>query len=268
MEFLNSGSSLYHEICAFYLRDSEWRLLNVRGPYSKAVEETWPSLRDSTYHPSCRKGRLNLGQSGHTSVVQLDPEIASNIRLAKSLGLGELPAGAAIRIQEIAKEEGCSYGVISVVPEKYEDGLNLRTWTLSLVLLRSHTSVRHQVPENVDALADRYATQITDLFDKKLRNTPVNDQWAVTGRYRFRASVLKFTSCSQKIEFCLPAFPCKSTNPQKTAGRDPDLAEQVALETLHDFVHEVRKLYPAGAKVWIVSDGHVFSDCSMFSNAS
>lgn len=36
----------------------------------------------------------------------------------------------------------------------------------------------------------------------------------------------------------------------------------IALTTLHNFVRSVEDIYKPGAEVLIVSDGHVFSDCS------
>lgn len=41
----------------------------------------------------------------------------------------------------------------------------------------------------------------------------------------------------------------------------PDLAEHIALDVLHDFIKEVNAVYEPGATMWIINDGHVFSDC-------
>ncbi|KAK4949611.1 dityrosine synthesis enzyme [Elasticomyces elasticus] len=61
--------------------------------------------------------------------------------------------------------------------------------------------------------------------------------------------------------FALPAFPCKSTNTDKVYGSDPDGAEYEALTTLCEFAKRVVKVYTS-CEIYIVSDGHVFSDCT------
>ena len=42
----------------------------------------------------------------------------------------------------------------------------------------------------------------------------------------------------------------------------PDLAENIALDVLYGFIKEVNAVYEPGATMWIINDGHVFSDCS------
>lgn len=59
----------------------------------------------------------------------------------------------------------------------------------------------------------------------------------------------------------LPAFPCKSSNFDKVGGLVPDKGEELALRRLIKATQDAAKIYPPGMKVWIVSDGHVFSDC-------
>jgi pyoverdine/dityrosine biosynthesis protein Dit1 len=103
--------------------------------------------------------------------------------------------------------------------------------------------------------------QIVDLFDRRLRYSGIADEWAVTGRSYFWDRIYHFTSQRARIEFCLPAFPCKSSNTQKVTGKDPDRGEELALLRLHEFVDEVKEIYAPGARITIISDGHVFSDC-------
>jgi hypothetical protein len=106
--------------------------------------------------------------------------------------------------------------------------------------------------------------QITDLFDRTLRHVTKRDQWHVFGRDHFLQRVVYFVSRNLPIELCLPAFPCKSSNLDKVSGTLPDRGERIALETLHTFVCAVQKVYDPGALLWIISDGHVFSDCSEY----
>jgi pyoverdine/dityrosine biosynthesis protein Dit1 len=66
----------------------------------------------------------------------------------------------------------------------------------------------------------------------------------------------------ERIQMALPAFPCKSPNLRKVGGLNPDMAERVALRTLQRFAQDVRAIYSPGVAIWIISDGHVFADCS------
>jgi len=108
---------------------------------------------------------------------------------------------------------------------------------------------------------DSAAQRIVDLFDTFLRYQGKDDRWAHGGRAYFTERVRHFTSQDAPIEFCLPAFPCKSSNNDKVIGRDPDMGEELALERLHSFIEAIEHIYEPGAKMWVISDGHVFSDC-------
>lgn len=67
--------------------------------------------------------------------------------------------------------------------------------------------------------------------------------------------------CARKpIHFILPAFPCKSSSPEKTFGPEPDMGERLALGFLQSLCDQIREIYPPGARVSICSDGRVFSD--------
>jgi pyoverdine/dityrosine biosynthesis protein Dit1 len=88
-----------------------------------------------------------------------------------------------------------------------------------------------------------------------------DDQWDVCGREGFLNRVYGFVDKNLPILLALPAFPCKSPNPNKAGGIMPDLAENIALDVLHDFIKEVNAVYEPGATMWIINDGHVFSDC-------
>lgn len=103
---------------------------------------------------------------------------------------------------------------------------------------------------------------ITKLFEDGLLSChPKEDCWDETGSVYFRKKLEYFLHRGSPIQFCLPAFPCKSTNPRKTSGARPDGAEYEAFSHLHQFCRNLRKIYPPGADFTVVSDGHVFSDC-------
>jgi len=69
-----------------------------------------------------------------------------------------------------------------------------------------------------------------------------------------------FVRSGLPLHFVLPAFPAKSPDRRKTLGTLPDQAEVQALEFLQATCHELQELHPAGVRLTICSDGHVFSD--------
>lgn len=103
---------------------------------------------------------------------------------------------------------------------------------------------------------------ITKLFEESLLSRhPTGDGWEDKGSAYFKTTLEYFLRRGGPIQFCLPAFPCKSTNPKKTSGSAPDAAEHEAFYHLHQFCIDLQKIYPPGADFTVVSDGHVFSDC-------
>jgi len=118
-------------------------------------------------------------------------------------------------------------------------------------------------PADAEGPQSRETTdQIVDAFDMRLRYAGDKDKWRSHGRGFFSDRVYEFVRRGVPVEFCLPAFPCKSSNSDKTAGTMPDRGEQLALEHLYSFLEAIDRIYDPGAMLWIVSDGHVFSDCS------
>ncbi len=69
-----------------------------------------------------------------------------------------------------------------------------------------------------------------------------------------------FVRTGLPLHFVLPAFPAKSPSRRKTLGTLPDQAEGQALEFLQATCNELQGLHPAGVRLTICSDGHVFSD--------
>ena len=129
-------------------------------------------------------------------------------------------------------------------------------------LILSQTSFQQTHPIQHTPESITLATKIVNLFDSYLRyHGGINDQWESHGREYFTHCVRHFTAQNAPIEFCLPAFPCKSSNLDKVIGKDPDKGEEIALERLHSFIEAVDGIYEPGGRLWIISDGHVFSDC-------
>ncbi|KAI1479349.1 Pyoverdine/dityrosine biosynthesis protein-domain-containing protein [Daldinia eschscholtzii] len=132
-----------------------------------------------------------------------------------------------------------------------------------LLLRQANFAITYQSssPSPSDLYTELITEKLVSLFDTYLRYQGEDDKWRDSGRDYFKKRVHHFTSQGRKLELCLPAFPCKSSNTDKVTGKDPDRGEQLALEHLHGFVEAIEVIYSAGAKLWIISDGHVFSDC-------
>ncbi|CAM3931508.1 isocyanide synthase family protein [Tsukamurella strandjordii] len=74
------------------------------------------------------------------------------------------------------------------------------------------------------------------------------------------AAIRERIAAQAPIEFVLPAFPCKSPNPDKVAGHLPDEGERLALRNLDAWAGQITRIHPPGARIVVCSDGHVFTD--------
>lgn len=104
------------------------------------------------------------------------------------------------------------------------------------------------------------AEKVAQIFETTIKHCAKVDRWP-EGRHMFIRNVEFFTSRGLPIEAVLPAFPCKSSNIDKVAGTSPDKGEELAIKQIIEFVELVNRIYAPGMKFFIVSDGHVFSDC-------
>lgn len=134
--------------------------------------------------------------------------------------------------------------------------------SLLLKNIMPFTSMPRPISLSPSRPSDGITDAIVSLFDSHLRYRPAHDKWEDQGREYMRCVIDEFVRRSERVEFCLPAFPCKSSNTDKVGGTMPDRGEQLAMEHLHSFVESIEEIYEPGAKLWIISDGHVFSDCS------
>ena len=64
----------------------------------------------------------------------------------------------------------------------------------------------------------------------------------------------------ETLQLVLPAFPAKSSNPEKTLGILPDYGEVLALRRLDSLCAQLSALHSPGARLIVCSDGRVFSD--------
>ncbi|RAK98513.1 isocyanide synthase family protein [Aspergillus ibericus CBS 121593] len=105
------------------------------------------------------------------------------------------------------------------------------------------------------------ASRLADVCENELLFQPPGSQWQSKGRVQMLEKISFFTARQLPVLMCLPAFPCKSSNPDKVGCHAPDRGEELALRRLHHVLHQMQEIYPPGASICIISDGHVFSDC-------
>lgn len=158
---------------------------------------------------------------------------------------------------ETQRKDGTFAGVIA---ENHDYSLEFEKWFIELVVKTNYVDYP---PISQDDFTI-YSDLIADKFVEELKNTTESDKWHLGGETYFKEVVSFFTSRWMPIEAVLPAFPCKSSNLSKVASALPDMGEILALKRLISFANSIKQVYPPGLKIWIVSDGHVFSDCSMY----
>lgn len=153
-------------------------------------------------------------------------------------------------------EKETANGVVGLVTRILE--LNdFNKWMINLLLSSSRISFPNSKLEDYKT----YTKLIMKEFVEKLKFTTANDKWDEGGEIHFEKKLDFFTSRGIQIEAVLPAFPCKSSNTNKVSGWKPDRGEELALKKLCAFARLINSIYPPGMVIWIVSDGHVFSDC-------
>ncbi|MGQ3887894.1 L-tyrosine/L-tryptophan isonitrile synthase family protein [Legionella sp. CNM-1927-20] len=81
------------------------------------------------------------------------------------------------------------------------------------------------------------------------------------------AKVSQAIKMEQPLTLILPAFPAKSANRQKTISSHPDLGEIMGLKNLNQLCHEIKQLHAPGVELIICSDGRVFNDLVLVTDA-
>lgn len=238
MEFCNDGTSVYHRLRGLVLFDTSGTLLYATGPQEEWISAHWKS---------CVPFLLPQDQASSTT---LSGGCLQDGSRSVSIHRGQrLPDG----------------NTTGLILDSMPDGSAFDAFFVQMILKQSTFAIHRpaaalSAAEHQDSAAS--AAEITALFGSYLRYQGNDDKWTAGGSDYFLDRVKRFTAKRARIEFCLPAFPCKSSNLNKVTGKSPDRGERLALERLHGFVEAVEKLYAPGALVWIISDGHVFSDCS------
>ncbi|KAG5929783.1 hypothetical protein E4U53_002367 [Claviceps sorghi] len=258
----NAQPSIHQRLVAGFVRRGSGDLVQCFGPFQSAVSSRWPDVRKRLLQSPCHNafpGRLSqttlpveLGLGMRNGCSPDQPSMSSCLLVFET---GDHSSQQILGIILAPNETaGLSPGV-------QMEQAHVDRFFASLILgnLRVGTAVDRDLVERIDVEA--VTDSIVDLFDSSLRYVSSCDKWGQGGRSIFRESVGHFTRRGQKVEFCLPAFPCKSSSTGKVLSKAPDLGEYLALENMHNFLQDIEAIYEPGAKLWIISDGHVFSDC-------
>lgn len=236
--------SVYNRVLALYTYEGD-KLTSISGKKAKLVQENWGII-------------LDLLKADPTAEMNEFGVIEHHLKFPESF-IDGISQAEVFEVQ--CTGESQIRGMICLaLPEEREFDL----WFIGHVL--SHTSVGFAESPASQTNSTLYTDLITTIFEEELRNITADDKWEHQGKAYFQQVVRFFTTRNLKIEACLPAFPCKSHNTQKVAGTLPDKGEELALRQLVKVAKQINEIYPPGIKVWIVSDGHVFSDCSKYEN--
>ncbi|KAE8153092.1 Pyoverdine/dityrosine biosynthesis protein-domain-containing protein [Aspergillus avenaceus] len=234
-------ASVYDRTLAVYIRSQDGNLLRCLGKYHEQIESTWDTIR---------------------AAVTLD---ASNTYQYLRVPFSDVKNGHGDIILDIYERRGDGTGIVGLallpgMSTYFIGDQSLDQFFADLILKRIGADALNW-QEIVGPTNESTVTQIVSLFSDNLRHHAHNDQWEVKGREYFTNRVRFYVQQNATLQLCLPAFPCKSSNPNKVLGTSPDKGEEIALRRLHRFVQRAEDLYPPGAKISIISDGHVFSDC-------
>ncbi|OJJ03174.1 hypothetical protein ASPVEDRAFT_62986 [Aspergillus versicolor CBS 583.65] len=248
---INYGSSVYHHVAGVYQRDQSGRLLVAEGRYAKQIRSFWSDISNVALKgETTERTELSSGKAVNSTQTTLP----FNIQRDQS------EQTQTFQIHELLEPDSDDVrGLITSEPSSFLQPVFFN-WAKTFLLLNARMLTTGVSFDSINIEALKIADQVADLFES-IKNTSQDDKWSTEGRQYFINKVYSFTKDSRHIELCLPAFPCKSSNPEKVAGVSPDAAEYLALNHLHSFVEQVSKIYTPGATLWIISDGHVFSDC-------
>ncbi|CCD22581.1 Dit1p NDAI_0A04240 [Naumovozyma dairenensis CBS 421] len=237
--------STYGKFIALYSRDSQTnQLYCIQEKGRSQIAFYWSQFVDDLYAAETRLG----SQSGKVIEYIIPQEIAD--KWTNGLGLP-------VKISEYQKDnEIQTRGCVTAIGK--ENSFN--DWFIFHIL--DHARLQNNdklIVENKSG--PKYDEAFAEFFAANLKNAVKDDQWEVNGRDYFLNKVRYFTDRMLKIECVLPAFPCKSSNGDKVHSTVPDKGEELALRRLIKAAEQFSEIYPPGLKFWIVSDGHVFSDC-------
>lgn len=249
-------SSVFHRFLGLYIRRFDGSILHCTGPQSHVVLSAWDQIRAS----------LSLFQIATSDANQPPTTTHVSVEHSDSDSENADEPFHSQRLVVLERRQENTPQVIGIVLK--DNGAltpaadNLDSFFAAIILKGTQLDASQPDDAVYGSLSLEETTEaIVDYFDAELRYVGKGDLWDFGGRDYFRDRVFYYTSRQKKLELCLPAFPCKSTNQDKVQGNRPDRGEYISLVNLHKFVEGVEKIYAPGAKLWIISDGHVFSDC-------
>ncbi|KAI0534594.1 Pyoverdine/dityrosine biosynthesis protein-domain-containing protein [Xylaria digitata] len=286
---LNCGFSPFHCTLSLFCRSRDGRLLNAEGKEAGVVARHWPVIFE----------RLKISKTTFTSLPSgLLVETTCFDTISDLPGPSSSQGNNRLCVREVYRDTSkCYVGHLSYWSQN-KCGRAFFEWIVTFFILK--TTLRPQLNRRVsvfaprrvcDSIMERWAKflfvsdttlrtlpdlesklsirrnrevvteKITVLFEHLLRNTAVSDEWNSSGRNYFSRRVRDFVNRNEPCNMVLPAFPCKSPCDAKVGGSRPDMAERIALETLHDFIESIEKIYIPGATILIIHDGHLLSSC-------
>lgn len=265
LEELNIPKATLHcRIVGLYTRDDDMNLHFVVGRFSDTIQSHWSIISKAFYGAQLaetdREHGVNLWYLSFDDeddkancIPHAFHEVFETIQATK-IATHETRK---LRIAEIQLEGETQIRGIIMVDGPMSD---FDKWFEALILSEAQL-YKAELPVHMSLKVDETVEKLVNIFDKELRNVTHDDKWNQCGRAYFADRVKFFVSRNATIEACLPAFPCKSSNTMKVAGVFPDKGEELALRRILKFSEMVKDIYSPGIKMWIVSDGHVFSDC-------
>ena len=223
--------SFYARAIACYIRSHQGDLVRTLGRDPASLESAWPTIR--------------------TLLVSQKP---TNLWCVLSSVLcNEMP----VSLYELHGQEQV-LGVVVGHPTQVSefDGIFAR------LLLTHLERYAFQLMMPATCHPEPCSSRLVDLCEDQLLFQPPSSQWQSGGRVKMLEMMSFFTARHLPILMCLPAFPCKSSNADKVGCFTPDRGEELALRRLHQVLSQMQGIYEPGASICIISDGHVFSDCS------
>lgn len=251
------GLSIYHRFYGAFARTRTGELISSTGPFQDELQNHWNEISAAVV---LSPPPLSMIPSNTRGIERQPLPILSLSPTVKLLTkVNTIHRGEELMVYE-SREERQDRAVLGVILRQSHAMETESDHVVASLLLSNISLFTSMPPQNH---TDDLTNAIVDLFDKRLRYVTADDKWrSHGGRELFFKRVHDFVQRRAQLHFCLPAFPCKSSNSEKVSGTMPDRGEQVALEYLDSFLDALERIYEPGAKLCIVSDGHVFSDCS------
>ncbi|KAH7081508.1 Pyoverdine/dityrosine biosynthesis protein-domain-containing protein [Paraphoma chrysanthemicola] len=260
---LNKAIATYHSINALYWRNATGELLAIEGSNSKSFPEAWTQLKDIVCSTDGAWTSLELPSGKKIKTLQVTATIEALQSIRSNFPPSYQQQELNTQVSEIEHENGLTLGMVVSRPKSVKpDGFTI--WAERFILLETEFQPFASIGKSNAPWERQHretCEKIAEIFERRLKNVSKDDQWAHGGREIFLNRVFGYVDKNVPIQCALPAFPCKSPNPNKVGGIMPDLAEHIAMDVLHDFIKEVNTVYEPGATMWVINDGHVFSDC-------